>query len=553
MPGSSEYDKGTASPVVAVREGTEALFDGTATLTVDGVVVLIPTPSVDPRDPLNLPWWRKVFLLIILTTYAVSGLALVTSLGALIVYMQEDYIAAGVTPQQLSNLFTYPNLFLGIGNIVSMPLAVSIGRRPVILGSTVMLFVSCVICATNTGYHSHLAGRMVAAFSAAQCQALVLLIIQDVFFLHQRARVIQCYSSAEITFNSALVIAASYMADSVGWRSAYWLFGALSCLSMVFTFLFVPETFYERPIQAYMGNTPMDPSSQALETSTTTKPYHLPESAVEELHRSSSSSQCLTTADGRPLDLETFQPRTWKSDLTILTHKVRPSEFLRCLRQIGIVFLFPHVLWVAINNGIFQGIDVSIMMTYANVLTNPPYNWGNTTVSLIQLGQIAVAAMCLPLIGTMGDWFIRFVARRNKGVHEPEYRLVTMILPLVMATILTVIYGYAIAEPGRFHWFAIVLTVNAYLFILLSASTAGTTYVIDSHPKDAGAMLVVLPVTRGLVGFGVSFHTSDYLSSIGPVATFGIYAGISAVIGVLGVLLFWKGKKLRHFCAQYAS
>jgi predicted MFS family arabinose efflux permease len=95
--------------------------------------------------------------------------------------MQEDYIASGVSPQQISNLFTYPGLFLGIGNIVSMPLAVSIGRRPVILISTVMLFVSCVICATNTGYHSHLTGRMIAAFSAAQCQALVLLIIQVSF------------------------------------------------------------------------------------------------------------------------------------------------------------------------------------------------------------------------------------------------------------------------------------------------------------------------------------------------------------------------------------
>jgi hypothetical protein len=49
MTDSSEYDKGNASPVVAVREGSEALFDGTATLTVDGVVVLIPTPSVDPQ------------------------------------------------------------------------------------------------------------------------------------------------------------------------------------------------------------------------------------------------------------------------------------------------------------------------------------------------------------------------------------------------------------------------------------------------------------------------------------------------------------------------
>lgn len=46
---SVDYDKGTASPVVDERDSVHALFDGTAQLTVDGVVVLIPTPSLDPR------------------------------------------------------------------------------------------------------------------------------------------------------------------------------------------------------------------------------------------------------------------------------------------------------------------------------------------------------------------------------------------------------------------------------------------------------------------------------------------------------------------------
>ncbi|KAJ3544056.1 hypothetical protein NM208_g3248 [Fusarium decemcellulare] len=126
-----------------------------------------------------------------------------------------------------------------------------------------------------------------------------------------------------------------------------------------------------------------------------------------------------------------------------------------------------------------------------------------------------------------------------------------MVLPLILAIILTVIYGYAVADPWHYHWFALVVTIDAYLFIMLSASTAGTTYVIDSHPKRAGAMLVVLPVTRGLVGFGISYHTADYIKNIGAVATFGIYAGVSALVGVLGLVLFWKGKPLRHFCANH--
>lgn len=109
---------------------------------------------------------------------AVSGLCLVTALGALIGFFLDDYRKEGITQAQISGLLTYPSLFLGVGNIVSMPLAIAIGRRPVLLLSLLLLFISGILCATNQNFTWHLAGRCVAGFSAAQCQALVLLIIQ---------------------------------------------------------------------------------------------------------------------------------------------------------------------------------------------------------------------------------------------------------------------------------------------------------------------------------------------------------------------------------------
>ncbi|KAK1688467.1 major facilitator superfamily domain-containing protein [Colletotrichum godetiae] len=504
-------------------------FDGTATLTVGGQVVLIPTPSADPRDPLNLPKWHKQLIvgIIVLSKSlglhekpadAISGLCLITALSALIVFIMPDYQRDGITPDQISNLFTFPNLFLGLGNLVSMPIAVAVGRRPVILASNVLLFLAAVLCATNRNYYWHLGGRMVAAFAAAQCQALALLIMQDIYFLHQRARVFQIYASAEVLLNSSLVIASSYMADALGWRSWYWLFAGLSGLSMILTFFFVPETAYDRPIEAFMGSHPTDRSNL------------LP---------------------ARPAaDLEHYKERTFTSNLRIFVYKPTWSRCWLCLKQIGQVFLFPHVLWVAINNGLFQGIDVSIQMTYAEVLVKPPYNWANTSVSLIQLGQVFIALLCVPLIGWLSDYVIRSSARRNHGVHEPEKRLIAWILPMVTALVLTVLYGYVLKNPEQYHWMAIVSVVDGYLIVLMGVSTVGTAYLIDSHPSFAGAILVALPVTRGLVGFGLSKHTTTYIANIGPVKTFGIYAAVSAAFCLLGVILFFKGKKVRRLCAQ---
>jgi len=121
---------------------------------------------------------------------AVSGLCIISALSALIVYVAPDYEREGITQGQISDMFTYPSLFLGIGNIISMPIAVAVGRRPVILASAALLFLSAIICATNQNYHWHLGGRMLAALSAAQCQSLAMLIIQvsKLYFSLQKDR-----------------------------------------------------------------------------------------------------------------------------------------------------------------------------------------------------------------------------------------------------------------------------------------------------------------------------------------------------------------------------
>lgn len=204
-----------ARPLVSVDR-----FDGTTKLVrEDGGILLIPNPTQDSRDPLNLSSWRKAFIMLILVLYSSSGLTLVTALGALIVFIKPEYKLAGVTDAQISSLLTYPNLLLGVGNIISMPLAVAIGRRPVLLISTIGVVIGAVLCATNTSVAGHLIARFIASVSAAQCEALVLLIIQDIYFLHQRSRVLQWLSSCQVILNSSLVISCSYIANSAGWRA----------------------------------------------------------------------------------------------------------------------------------------------------------------------------------------------------------------------------------------------------------------------------------------------------------------------------------------------
>jgi hypothetical protein len=334
------------------------------------------------------------------------------------------------------------------------------------------------------------------------------------------------------------------MCEALGWRSWYWLFTAISGACFVLAFLFIPETAYPRPITAYMGTYAPDYATVNQGDSLTTK-----DSTMDERQQVA----LLTTLSERLLDTDNFEPRTWKSDIRIFVIMPEFRKAIATWKQMFQIWFFPHVLWVTLMNGFFQGVDVCIQITYGTALVSPPYNWANTTVSLIQIGQIIVAIVSIPVIGLFSDSFIQRKARSNKGIHEPEQRLAPLIAPLLICIMMTIIYGFALQYPEKYHWFALAFTVNIWLFLLLAGSTVGTTYLLDAHPARAGAIMVVIPVTRGLLSFGISYHTVDYMNTIGAASTFGILSGIMGLFGLVGVGLYFTGKRIRQVFSKWAN
>ncbi|KAL5878148.1 hypothetical protein ACKVWC_007298 [Pyricularia oryzae] len=130
-------------------------------------------------------------------------------------------------------------------------------------------------------------------------------------------------------------------------------------------------------------------------------------------------------------------------------------------------------------------------------------------------------------------------------------------LPFVPSVILGILlmgtYGFVTANPERCHWRAIAFTVDAYLYILLAASNIATMYLIDACPERVGANLVVIPVTRDLVSFGISNGTIGYIANIGIANLPGVYAGVIANFCLMGCVVFWMGKSVRRFDVPWAT
>lgn len=204
-------------------------------------------------------------------------------------------------------------------------------------------------------------------------------------------------------------------------------------------------------------------------------------------------------------------------------------------------------------NGLTLGCNIGIGTTYGNILTNAPYNWPQSSVSYINCGQIVTALLALPMFGYGSDKLIKFFANRRGGLHEPETRLIPLVIPVIVGTITAVLYGQGATHPDRYHWFTYAWAIAAYYFCFIGANIVAITYLLDSYPTRAGPLLIIICAFRGIISFGVSYGITPMTDSLGFDGGFGLFGGLTAAFGLLGIVVYFTGKRLRALTGRFTK
>lgn len=85
-----------------------------------------------------------------------------------------------------------------MSNLVYMPLIIKYGRRPVYIISF-LIYGACALWAgLAKDYHEELAARIIMGFAGGSAECLAPLTIADIFFLHERGRIMRCVSGATL-------------------------------------------------------------------------------------------------------------------------------------------------------------------------------------------------------------------------------------------------------------------------------------------------------------------------------------------------------------------
>lgn len=245
------------------------------TLYRNGQLVLQPAPTQDPRDPLNLPLSRKLLACFCLCCFGALAAAAELILGAMLPVFALEYtgldpkilkdltkgggLPANTDPLKVLSSFpgappifhvyllaSLPVLVIGLSNLVLVPMAISVGRRPVVLVTGVIAILGAVWAGASRSLPSHLLARCVQAVGAGTVESLIPFILQDMVFVHQRNSWISAIFAAQGIIIIVLGIAAPYMIIDMSWRWMYFLTAIGAAFFLVGVFLFMPETRWDR-------------------------------------------------------------------------------------------------------------------------------------------------------------------------------------------------------------------------------------------------------------------------------------------------------------------
>lgn len=324
-------------------------------------------------------------------------------------------------------------------------------------------------------------------------------------------------------------IVAGSVSAHVGWRNFWWLTTGLTALSVIMNIFMFPETKWHR--------------SQSREHVNHEVRDSVDEKGAKEEHVEKNSTATETA------QLDPWLGRGSPSKKQWGFYTPNPTPLKSVLLDVWIpwkLFAFPIVEFAAFVVSWSCSSFLTLNLTQTQAFAAPPYNWSSQSIGFTNFAVLAGALIGLATAGPLSDWVSAYLTRRNKGVREPEMRLVAMI-PYVVIMYL----GNIIVSVGyQNHWRWQIIVIIGYTCAGIQvAGLPGivSTYAVDSYKPVAGSLFVAITVNKNVWGYGFSKFITEWAESDGYIAPIMTNASLILLWCLFGILFYFKGKTFRRW------
>ncbi|KAL7629824.1 hypothetical protein AAE478_001347 [Parahypoxylon ruwenzoriense] len=492
-------------------------FDAASTsdLKRDGDIILVPQPSDSPNDPLNwsMIWKNSIMMILAFSSGVTTSLGPMISPGLVLISQQFKIDLDAVSTFMVGSIL----LFTGAVTFFTASGANIWGKRPFFVISTLMLLVSNVWGTFADSFPSLAAMRIFQGIVSAPLETLVTSTVSDLFFVHQRGFRLSLWGVMLGTGVLLGQIIAGFIIESLGISGTFAISALIFCLILPAMYFVVVETTYTKPRDT--GKLENRPGSSASSMTDLKEDYSIKE-----------------------------PKESYKSQLRLFRGRLSDESFWKGVIKPFPLICFPAVIFSTLVYASFFCWLLMIGVLSVNVFAAPPYNLTPSQIGLTNVPLAIGALVFSPLSGWMADAIPVWMAKRNNGIFEPEFRLVLMLIAVPLSTAGFIGFGIAAQEGLPLVWCLVWITMHSVAVPF--ASQASISYVIDCHTKDANQAFVTINFVKALLSFIASTIGNGLLMRFGPRTLFIGIACLNLGISLLTIPSYIYGKRLRSWVAR---
>ncbi|KAK6528425.1 hypothetical protein TWF281_009666 [Arthrobotrys megalospora] len=239
---------------------------------------------------------------------------------------------------------------------------------------------------------------------------------------------------------------------------------------------------------------------------------------------------------------------SFKSQLPVWNGRLREDNFWKVMMRPLLLFTYPAVLWSTVVYSLSVVWLIVLSETVAHIYQSNPYNFTRLQTGIVYISPFVGGVLGSAVAGRLSDAIVKFMAKKNDGLYEPEFRLVMGIGVAIATSMGLMGFGWSAYEGDA--WIVPTIFFGIISFGCSLGSTTAITFVVDSYRQYAAEALVTLNFSKNILGLAFSLFWNDWLDASNPKTCFLALGGIQLFCLLWTIPMYIYGKRMRAWTVR---